>query len=426
MIKTELRDFIFSSEHSVDEKMMFCTDNLFLPSQITENVYSCYNCNYKTKRTYDFNNHLKTKKHMNNLLLLENNKSSETRRSVCRNINSFSGGAAEANNDFFVTKCRKNTYICLCKKKYKGKNGRQMLYIHKSNCDTYNKTKFVGTKCRQMEHIKKFSEREEMENFSEKGVEKNIFSSERSVDEKEITVASEGKLQKNAYEEYIKTIQTQNELLNKIIKNQEEKINETKKETMLIQKQLLEYMKKINNQEVNITNNNNQTNNKTININIFLNEKCKNALSIEEFVNTLNMSVEKVEEYANAGYVNWVTDVLIDGFRKTDIEKRPIHCSDLKREVLYVKNENKWEKDLEYKYFDKFLTKISKRYSSLYNEWCNITPLHYIQGTQEYETGVKVLCNTHSDEKKQKKILNSVKDKIYLHKTQLNDYIEEE
>ena len=257
-------------------------------------------------------------------------------------------------------------------------------------------------------------------NFSKCNEEKLTFSPEQSVGENEFCGNEvEAKLEtslKNTYEEYIKTVQTQNELLNKIIINQEEIINETKQETLLIQNQLLEYMKNNKNQ-TNITNNDN----KTININIFLNEKCKDALSIEEFVNTLNMSVDKVEEYANAGYVNWVTNILIDGFRKTDVKKRPIHCSDLKREILYVRNENKWEKDLEYKYFDKFLGKISSRYSSLFNEWCNITPLNYISGTSEYETGFKVMCNTYSDDKKQKKILNTVKDKIYLHRSQLKE-----
>lgn len=407
--------------------------------------YICNKCNYKTERKYDYNNHLKTKKHSlfsSNTFPQNSDKSifgsgdastknvnykkfkeplkqnvKEPNTSVeCENVNlRYSPERNVCENYSCENEVEEKTcYTCCCKKTYKGKNGRKMLYKHKNICEIYKKLR--GFSVQNVYDNKNLivEDLERIRNSQETSIEnKNIFS-ERNIEKIETPL-------KNTYEEYIKTVQTQNELLNKIIINQEERINETKQETLLIQNQLLEYMKTNKNQVNNVTNNN-----KTININIFLNEKCKDALSIEEFVNTLNITVDKVEEYANAGYVNWVTDVLIDGFRNTDIKKRPIHCSDLKREVLYIRNENKWEKDLEYKYFDKFLGKISSRYSSLFNEWCNITPLNYISGTSEYETGFKVMCNTYSDDKKQKKILNTVKDKIYLHRKQLKEWFSED
>ena len=384
-------------------------------------MYECYKCNYKTKRKYDYNCHLKTKKH--NLSTLRSDKLENSPKcnegelrfdfdsvsgksfdsSGLRYDNSsvdsppfhsgeFSIASRSSNVRQFSKSSSQNMengehekeYVCCCNKIYKGKNGRNMLNRHRNKCQMFEHRRAIG---------------------------------EREVNECSPSLPSgecEGKI--DVYEEYIKNIQSQNDLLNKIIMKQEDKINETKqeiKDTLKVQSQILEYMKSnytTTQTNTNIVNNDN----KTININIFLNENCKDALNIEDFVNTLNMSIENIEEYANSGYVNWVTNVLMEGFMKTDVKKRPIHCSDLKREVLYIKNENKWEKDLEYKYFDKFLRKISNRYSLLFNEWCNINPLNYISGTNEYEKAVKMMCNTYSDEKKQKKILNTLKDKIYL------------
>lgn len=383
------------------------TEPKILEQSVEKLIYICDKCEYKTERKYDYNNHLKTKRH--------NNQHKNSCHSFYEKLN----------------------FTCCCKKTYKGKNGRKMLYKHRNICEIYKKSNEshilssqTTTNFYSNENIEKL--KDQNNNLPSQAREKpyNVDSLKIPDVKNEIKNVNKDP-PKDAYEEYIKTVQTQNELLNKIIVNQEERllsqeerINETKQETLLIQSQLLEYIKN-NQQTQNITNNKTINDNKTININIFLNENCKDALSIEEFVNTLNMTVDKVEEYANAGYVNWVSNVLIDGFRKTDVKKRPIHCSDLKRDVLYVRNENKWEKDLEYKYFDKFLRKISNRYSTLFNEWCSITPLNYILGTEEYETAFKVMCNTHSDEKKQKKILNTVKNKIFLQRSELMQCIED-
>ena len=80
-------------------------------------------------------------------------------------------------------------------------------------------------------------------------------------------------------------------------------------------------------------------------MNIFLNEKCKNALNIMDFVNSLDVEVQDLEETARVGYSEGISKILIRGLRKLDICRRPIHCSDLKRETLYIKDNDIWAKE---------------------------------------------------------------------------------
>ena len=96
-----------------------------------------------------------------------------------------------------------------------------------------------------------------------------------------------------------------------------------------------------------INNNTNchNTNNNTFNLNMFLNEKCKDAININDFINNIKMQLTDLENFGDFGYVEGVSRVLIKNLKELDMYSRPIHCSDLKREVLYVKNEDKWTKE---------------------------------------------------------------------------------
>jgi len=93
-----------------------------------------------------------------------------------------------------------------------------------------------------------------------------------------------------------------------------------------------------------ITNTNNiNCINQTFNLNLFLNEKCKDAMNIQEFVNSIQLNMSDLENVGKLGYVEGISNIIIDNLQKTDICKRPVHCSDIKRETLYVKDDNKWE-----------------------------------------------------------------------------------
>ena len=92
-------------------------------------------------------------------------------------------------------------------------------------------------------------------------------------------------------------------------------------------------------------NNNNNTTNNNFNLNFFLNETCKNAMNIMDFVNQLNVSTNDLEETGRLGFAEGISKIFINGLKQIDINDRPIHCSDFKRETIYIKDQNQWNKE---------------------------------------------------------------------------------
>jgi len=99
------------------------------------------------------------------------------------------------------------------------------------------------------------------------------------------------------------------------------------------------------------TNNTTNTNshNKTFNLNVFLNETCKNAMNIMDFVDSLKLQLSDLERMGEIGFVNGMSNIIIKNLQSMDITERPVHCTDQKREVMYVKDEGKWDKEEESK-----------------------------------------------------------------------------
>jgi hypothetical protein len=108
----------------------------------------------------------------------------------------------------------------------------------------------------------------------------------------------------------------------------------------------------------NTSNSHNNSHNKTFNLQFFLNETCKDAMNIMEFVDSIKLQLTDLENVGKIGYVNGISDIIIQNLNNLDITQRPVHCTDKKREVLYVKDENKWEKEDEEK---KNIRKVIKR-----------------------------------------------------------------
>jgi len=110
-----------------------------------------------------------------------------------------------------------------------------------------------------------------------------------------------------------------------------------------LQKQMLELAK---NQSIihNHMNSNNTTNNQ-FNLHLFLNETCKDALNITDFVNSLQLQVKDFETTGRIGYVEGISRIIVNELRQMDVHKRPIHCTDIKRETVYIKDQDAWEKE---------------------------------------------------------------------------------
>jgi len=136
-----------------------------------------------------------------------------------------------------------------------------------------------------------------------------------------------------------------------------------------LQKQMLEVIKNSSNTNINNTVNNN-SHNKTFNLQFFLNETCKNAMNIMDFVDSIKIQLSDVESIGELGYVNGMSKLIIKHLNALEENMRPVHCSDPKRESLYVKDANVWEKeDPENKKIKKAIKYISHKNICALPEW---------------------------------------------------------
>lgn len=126
------------------------------------------------------------------------------------------------------------------------------------------------------------------------------------------------------------------------------KENKEFKELLLEQNKIVMNMCEKNN-SLSINNGNINSHNKTFNLNVFLNETCKDAMNIMDFVNSLKLDLSDLEIVGQLGYVDGISNIIIKNLKAMEVHKRPVHCSDSKREVIYVKDEDKWEKETENK-----------------------------------------------------------------------------
>ena len=116
------------------------------------------------------------------------------------------------------------------------------------------------------------------------------------------------------------------------------------KQNQDLHKQMIDMCKSGNNT---VNSHNNHSNNKTFNLQFFLNEQCKDAMNIMDFVDTFQLQFDDLERIGEVGYVEGISNLIIDKLNSMDIYKRPIHCSDAKREIMHIKDKGVWEKDNE-------------------------------------------------------------------------------
>jgi hypothetical protein len=118
----------------------------------------------------------------------------------------------------------------------------------------------------------------------------------------------------------------------------------------------------------NNTNNNNNSNNKTFNLQVFLNETCKDAMNITDFVNSIKLQVSDLEKIGEVGYVEGISNIITTNLKAMDVTLRPVHCTDKKRETVYVKDENQWTKEDENK------TKLRRAIKAVSNKNIRLLP----------------------------------------------------
>ena len=233
--------------------------------------YLCEKCDFVTCNKNDFNRHNKTKKHISN-------------DSQC----------------FSMVKTQKNSYECICGKKYMDNSG---LWRHKKKCNI------------------------------------NVIS---DLDNKDETVDKD-------------------QLILMLVKQNSELIKETSEFKNIM-------MEVIKNGTHNTTHTN--SHNKTFNLQFFLNETCKDAMNIMDFVDSVKLQLSDLENVGKIGYVEGISSIIVKNLNSLDETKRPVHCTDSKREVMYIKDEDKWEKENENKEkMRKVIKHITHKNSKLLNDF---------------------------------------------------------
>jgi hypothetical protein len=176
-----------------------------------------------------------------------------------------------------------------------------------------------------------------------------------------------------------KDIQSSNEreFINVITKSQDDFKNiilEVVKNNSEFQKQMFDMCKNMQSNIITNCNNTNNTNN-TFNMQVFLNEECKDAMNISDFVNSVNIQLEDLENVGRLGYATGMSNIIVKELKLLDVYKRPIHCSDIKREIFYVKDNDVWEKETpENNKMKKAIKGISQKNMIKLNDWRDIHP----------------------------------------------------
>jgi hypothetical protein len=173
-------------------------------------------------------------------------------------------------------------------------------------------------------------------------------------------------------------------------------------------KQLIELLQ--TNKPSNTTNNVNTTNN-NFNLQFYLNDTCKDAVSLVDFVDSLQVKLQDLEETARLGYTEGVSRIIINGLNELDVCKRPIHCSDLKRETLYIKDQDEWTKeDSDKTHLSKAIKDVSKKNVQQIFEWQKKYPEYKDPDSRQSDRYMEMICNTMnaSSKEEQDKNMNKI------------------
>jgi hypothetical protein len=195
-------------------------------------------------------------------------------------------------------------------------------------------------------------------------------------------------------------------------------ITELLKQNQDLQKQIIELSKERKQYITNTTNNT-----KTFNLNVFLNETCKDAINLMDFVNSLQLKLSDFENTGRLGYVEGISKIIVNGLKQMDVHKRPIHCTDTKRETMYVKDQNVWEKENSDKTrLTKAVKMIADKNLQQTQEWIKTHPECAINNTPENESFVNIMLavlggqTEEEDNKNREKILRNIAKEVSIDK----------
>jgi hypothetical protein len=170
------------------------------------------------------------------------------------------------------------------------------------------------------------------------------------------------------------------------------------------------------------TTNHTNSHNKTFNLQVFLNETCKDAMNITDFVNNIQLQLSDLEKMGEVGYVNGLSNIIVKNLKDMDVSSRPIHCTDSKREIMYIKDEDKWDKELNGNPKVRNAIKhIAHKNSKLLNEFKEKNPDYNNSSSRVSDKYNKLLIETmggkgDNDVEKENKIIRNITKEVIVEK----------
>ena len=192
-------------------------------------------------------------------------------------------------------------------------------------------------------------------------------------------------------------------------------------QNMSTQNMMMEVIK--NGTHNNITTHTN-SHNKAFNLNFFLNETCKDAMNITDFVDSIKLQLSDLEEVGELGYVAGISNIIVKNLKELDVTQRPVHCTDKKRETMYIKDENKWEKDEEKKKLHKVVRKVTCKNQNLIPKFKEKHPdcnTYHSKFSDQYN---KIIIESmggsgDNDYEKEEKIIKNISKQVFIDKEPL-------
>jgi len=151
-----------------------------------------------------------------------------------------------------------------------------------------------------------------------------------------------------------------------------------------------------------INNYSNNCNNKTFNLQVYLNETCKDAINLTDFVDSIKIKIKDLEKVAEKGYAEGISEIFINNLQQLNTHSRPIHCSDFKRETLYIKDSEQWTKDDEDKTtLTKAIKQVANKNIKQISEWQKIHPEYNDPDSKQNDKYMKIVLNSMSGSTKE-------------------------
>jgi hypothetical protein len=171
------------------------------------------------------------------------------------------------------------------------------------------------------------------------------------------------------------------------------------------------------------THNTIQTNshNKAFNLNFFLNETCKDAMNIMDFVDSIKIQLSDLEKVGEIGYVEGISNIIVRNLKDLDVNKRPVHCTDKKRETMYIKDDNKWEKDEDNKKLHKVVRRVTCKNQNLIPKFKEAHPEYNKYHSKVSDQYNKIIVESmggpgDNDFEKEEKIIKNISKEITIDK----------